>query len=142
MKKLFSIAVLAIITFSISCSQTSQTENSVDIDAQGPGIQFKVKAHDFGTINRGGDGTFEFVFSNNGTEPLILSNVKTSCGCTTPNWPKEPIPAGRESRIKVKYDTKRMGAFQKSITVYSNATETPIVLRIKGTVVDPAATNN
>lgn len=138
MKKLFSIAVLAIITFSISCSQTSQAEQTVNIDADGPMITFEVLEHNFGTIEKGGDGTYNFVFENNGTEPLILSNVKASCGCTTPSWPREPIPAGEKSGIKVKYDTKRIGSFNKSITITSNVDSTPVVIRIKGTVVNTA----
>lgn len=139
MKKLFSFAFFAIVTFSISCSQTGQAEKTVDIDAQGPSIKFEVVEHDYGTIDKGGNGTFEFVFSNEGTEPLILSNVRSSCGCTVPEWPRQPIDAGAKAGIKVKYDTRRIGSFHKSITVYSNAGTTPVILRIKGTVVDPNA---
>lgn len=140
MKKLFSIALLAIVTFSISCSQTNQTGETVDIDAKGPSIKFEVVEHDFGKIQKGGNGTFEFEFLNDGSEPLILSNVRASCGCTTPNWTKEPIFAGKKSKITVKYDTQRIGSFNKSITVYSNGGETPIILRIKGTVFVPETT--
>lgn len=139
MKKLFSFAFFAIVTFSISCSQTNQAENTIDIDAQGPSIKFEVVEHDYGTVDKNGDGTFEFVFMNEGSEPLILNNVRSSCGCTIPQWPREPIPAGGKSSIKVKYDTRRLGSFQKSITVYSNAGTTPVILKIKGNVVDPAA---
>lgn len=138
MKKLFSLAVLAIVTFNMSCSQTSSADNAVDIDAQGPTIKFNVLEHDFGTIEKGGDGTFEFVFKNEGSEPLVLNNVRSSCGCTVPQWPREPILGGKKAGIKVKYDTRRLGPFNKSITVYSNAGSTPVVLRIKGNVVDPA----
>lgn len=139
MKKLFSLAFLAIVTFSISCSQTTNADNTVDIDAQGPSIKFEVKEHDFGTIEKGGDGTFEFIFKNEGSEPLVLNNVRSSCGCTVPQWPREPILGGKEAGIKVKYDTRRLGPFNKSITVYSNAGTTPVLLRIKGNVINPNA---
>ena len=73
-------------------------------------------------------------FTNNGTEPLILSNVRSSCGCTIPSWPREPIMPGKSSAIKVHYDTNRIGGIAKSITVSTNGTPERIVLSIRGTV--------
>jgi len=139
MKRILTFAFLAAMTFTISCSQTSQANNKVDVDAKGPVIKFEVTDHDFGTIENGADGSFKFVFTNTGTEPLILSNVQSSCGCTIPQWPKEPIAPGVSSAIDVRYDTKRIGAFTKSITVTSNGSETPIILHIKGNVLAPPA---
>jgi len=126
-----AIIILSLIIFTISCCQTSQAAN-----IQGPDIKFVVTEHDFGTINKGADGSFGFVFSNGGTEPLVLSNVRSSCGCVAVQWPKELIRAGGSSVIRVRYDTQRIGSFNKSITVYSNAGEVPVVIRIKGTVND------
>jgi hypothetical protein len=140
MKRIITFAFLAAMTFSISCSQTSQANNKVDIDAQGPLIKFEVIEHDFGTIENGADGTYNFTFVNNGTEPLILNNVQSSCGCTIPKWPREPIAPGTSAAIDVRYDTKRIGAFNKSITVTSNGSENPIVLKIKGNVLAPPTT--
>ncbi len=137
MKRILTFAFLAAMTFTISCSQTSQANSKIDIDAQGPIIKFETVEHDFGTIENGGNGTFKFAFINQGTEPLVLNDVKSSCGCTIPQWPKEPIAPGASSTIDVKYDTKRTGAFSKSITVTSNGSQTPIVLQIKGTVLAP-----
>lgn len=134
MKRFFSIAVLAIMTFTISCSQTSQADNTIDIDAQGPAIEFNKLIHDYGTMEQGGNGTSEFIFKNTGTEPLILSNVRSSCGCTVPSWPREAIAPGEENTIVVKYDTRRVGPISKSITVTSNGSEQPIILRIKGKI--------
>lgn len=134
MKRIFSIAVLAIMTFTISCSQTSQAENTVDIDAKGPAIEFKDLVHDYGTIMQGDNGTCEFSFKNTGTEPLILQNVRSSCGCTIPSWPKEAIAPGESNSIVVKYDTRRIGPISKTITVMSNGSEQPIILRIKGKI--------
>jgi len=136
MKKIFASVLIIASTFTISCSQapTSGEVKSV----LGPAIEFEVTEHDFGTIPYGGNGIYEFEFTNSGTEPLILSNVRSSCGCTVPQWPQQPINPSEKASIKVKYDTNRPGKFNKSITVYSNASETPIMLYIKGTVQDKA----
>jgi len=95
------------------------------------------KVVDYGTIEQGADGVREFVFTNTGKSPLIISNAVGSCGCTVPTWPKEPIKPGQKAAIKVKYDTKRIGAINKSVTITSNATEPTKIIRIKGTVVAP-----
>ena len=96
-------------------------------------ISFEKEIHDFGTFDQHGDGNYEFIFTNTGDAPLIISNAKGSCGCTVPVWPKEPIVPGASNVIKVKYDTKRIGAFNKSVTITSNAISNPTqVIRIKG----------
>lgn len=101
----------------------------------GPEITFEKEVHDFGNMKQYGDASTEFVFTNNGTAPLIISNAKGSCGCTVPQWPKEPIKPGESSTIKVKYDSKRVGPINKSVTINSNATNTPTkVIRIKGMI--------
>ncbi len=145
MKKLLSIAVLAVMTFSISCSQTSQAESTVDIDAQGATIEFDNLVHDYGTIVQGENGTCKFEFKNTGGEALVLSDVKSSCGCTIPSWPREAIAPGETGTIDVKYDTRRVGPINKSIRVTSNGSEQPIILRIKGRIepkpAESAATN-
>jgi hypothetical protein len=98
-------------------------------------ITFDKLVHDYGTIFEGDPGECEFVFKNTGKEPLVLSNVFSSCGCTIPSWPKDPIMPGKSSAIKVKYSTSRIGGINKTITVESNAGESKRVeLRITGTV--------
>lgn len=101
-----------------------------------PVITFENTVHDYGTIYKGDNGVCEFVFSNTGKEDLVLTNVYSSCGCTVPDWPKEPIPRKKSAVIKVKYDTQRIGTIDKSITVESNAGNGRIVLKIKGTILD------
>ena len=103
-------------------------------------ISFEQEVVDYGTIEQGADGVREFVFTNTGKSPLIISNAVGSCGCTVPTWPKEPIKPGQKAAIKVKYDTKRIGAINKSVTITSNATEPTKIIRIKGTVVAPKTT--
>lgn len=101
----------------------------------GAKIEFKKETHDYGTVKQYGDGSCEFVFTNTGNEPLMISNAKGSCGCTVPEWPREPIAPGETGVIKVKYDTKRVGPFGKSVTLQSNAKNAPTkTIRIKGTV--------
>ncbi len=103
--------------------------------AQGPKIEFEKEVHDYGTIENAANGECTFEFKNTGNAPLIISNAKGSCGCTVPSWPKEPIAPGATASIKVKYDTKRPGAINKSVTITSNATNEPTkVIRIKGNV--------
>ena len=97
-------------------------------------IIFEKTLHDYGAIKKGSDGDCEFKFTNKGTQALILQNVLASCGCTAPEWPKEPILPGQTGVIKVTYNTDIPGAFAKTISVYSNAKNSPVVLSIKGTV--------
>ena len=119
-------------------STSTVTAQEVSNGAQ---ISFDKETHDYGTIKNGANGTCTFEFKNTGNAPLILSNAKGSCGCTVPTWPKEPIAPGATGVISVKYDTKRQGAINKSVTITSNATNEPNkVIRIKGTVL-PAPEN-
>ncbi len=99
-----------------------------------PIIVFDKIVYDFGTIAYDSNGAFEFGFKNEGNEPLIVSNVQKSCGCTSVDWTKEPIKKGGKGVIKVSYDTKRVGAFTKNVTVNSNAKMPSVVLTFKGTV--------
>ncbi len=99
-----------------------------------PEISFETETIDYGTIEQGADGKREFIFTNTGKEPLIISNAQGSCGCTVPTWPREPIAPGEKAAIKVKYDTKRVGPFTKSVTISSNAATATKVIRIKGNV--------
>ncbi len=99
-------------------------------------IIFKEETYDFKEIPEGPQVTHEFKFNNTGKEPLILSNVRASCGCTTPSWPKEPILPGKDGTILVTYNTQgRPGAFTKSITINSNSDQPDKVIYIKGEVI-------
>ena len=97
-------------------------------------IKFTKTEHDFGSQAQGKPVTYEFEFTNVGKEPLIISSAKGRCGCTVPTWPKEPIMKGETAVIKVHYDTKRVGAFTKTVTINSNAKSDTKVLTIKGVV--------
>tara|TARA_B110000037_G_C17003996_1_gene458463 strand:- start:379 stop:813 length:435 start_codon:yes stop_codon:yes gene_type:complete len=98
-------------------------------------MSFAEEKFNFGELDEGPKVNHEFMFTNTGKEALVLSNVKASCGCTTPSWPKDPILPGEEGKILVTYNTaRRIGSFNKSITITSNATETSKVLYISGKV--------
>ena len=107
--------------------------------AEGAGLIFENETIDYGVIQHNADGKREFVFVNNGTEPLVISNAQGSCGCTVPTWPKEPIAPGAKGVIGVKYATDRVGKFTKNVTLTTNAVNnTSKVLTIKGEVLaDP-----
>lgn len=122
MKKIILVAAIALISFATNAQAK---------------IQFKTDTIDYGEIEKGSDGLRVFEFTNTGNEPLIVSDVKSSCGCTVPEKPKGPIAAGASGVIKVKYDTKRVGKIRKTVTVYSNATEPIKALKIKGEVMAP-----
>lgn len=123
------------ILLSISFSAFSQDEINTNKDNKDlPEIFFEKTTHDYGNLKYDSDGTCEFTFKNTGKEPLLLTQVKASCGCTTPTWPKEPIKSGDTGTIVVKYNTKISGAFTKSIRVYSNAKTAMVTLTIKGSV--------
>ncbi len=130
---LFSILLFSVLIVS---AQTEKKEAQVTKKQNGPEITFKTLTHNYGEIYYGSDGNYNFEFTNTGNEPLILTKPRSSCGCTVPHWPKEPILPGESSAIKVTYNTHKNGSFNKTVTVYSNALKNKtVVLRIKGKVV-------
>ena len=106
----------------------------VNTDSTKPHIQFENVKHDFGTFYQNGNGSWEFKFTNTGKEPLIIQGVRSSCGCTIAKRPSAPILPGQSSSIKVRYDTRRIGVFRKTITVTSNAENPTVVLEIRGEI--------
>ena len=138
MKKLI-LSLAIIIRGSMINNNVLAQEKPVAVE-NGAKIEFNKEVHDYGTIKNGADGTCIFEIKNTGTEALIISNAKGSCGCTVPSWPKEPIAPGATSQLKVKYDTKRPGSINKSVTIFSNAINEPTkVVRIKGSVLPKPA---
>ena len=110
------------------------------VSGSGPMISLDKDLHDYGNLKQGGNGTCEFVVTNTGDQPLIITNCQGSCGCTVPKCEKEPIKPGQTSTISVKFDTNRVGAFNKSVTISSNAVNTPSkIVTVKGVVEGSAA---
>lgn len=152
MKKVIASLLILAVAFSVNAQQEKQNAKIAQpvvqtTPAQKPEaekapnpnaakLNFKEENYNFTEVPEGPQVTHEFKFTNTGKEPLILSNVKASCGCTTPSWPKEPILPGKDAAILVTYNTQgRPGAFNKSITITSNADEPNKVIYIKGEVV-------
>jgi hypothetical protein len=127
MKQVFSIlAFLLVGTFAAFAQSTS-----------GPTMAFDVTTVDYGTIDKGADPVRKFKFTNTGNEPLIIKTAKGSCGCTVPTYPKEPIMPGESNVIEVRYDTQRVGAFTKNVTITTNEASDTHMLTIKGEVKSP-----
>ncbi|NQZ75773.1 MAG: DUF1573 domain-containing protein [Ekhidna sp.] len=104
----------------------------------GAKIVFSESSFDFGEITQGDRVEHIFEFENAGTEPLVLSDVRTTCGCTAPQWPKEPIAPGAKSKIKVVFNSAgKMGMQNKVITVMSNAVNNPERVKIVTNVMPP-----
>lgn len=102
-----------------------------------PALRFNLLEIERQDIPYGSEDMFVFEFKNMSKKPAVITNVQTSCGCTAADRPETPIRKGKKGVIKVHYDTKRVGAFTKTITVFSNVGD-PIVLTIKGTVLTPS----
>jgi len=141
MKKIILLSVALIICSFINAQEGHEghdhakpIQNTEKIDVVDATIDFESKVVDYGTIEHNADGARKFVFTNNGTEPLIIKNAKGSCGCTVPTWPREPIAAGETAEIGVKYATNRVGKFTKTITLTTNASKKPVILTVKGEV--------
>lgn len=137
MKKLFLAFTIMASTFGAFAQGTTVPPAVADENA--PVMTFDKDAIDYGTIKQDAEGNRVFTFTNTGKTPLIISEAHGSCGCTVPSYTKEPVMPGQKSEIKVHYDTHRVGPFSKSVTVNSNAQNSPVVLKIGGTV-EAAAT--
>ena len=117
MKRLAWLVGLVWITSFVAQAQEKQEEN-----VTGPKIEFEESTHNFGDITQGDKVQHVFAFANTGTEPLVLSRVMTTCGCTAPSWPKEPIAPGEKGEITISFNSAgKMGMQNKVITVVSNA---------------------
>ena len=127
MKKILLVLFVGLLGFNLTAQETAAK------------IEFKTETVDYGEVTKGTDGVRVFEFTNTGNAPLIISKVSSSCGCTIPKKPEDPILPGKTGEISVKYDTKRVGPIRKAITVISNADTPTKVLKIKGEVVDPTA---
>ena len=106
------------------------------VDDNAPIFKFESEVVNYGDIARNSDGVKVLKFTNVGKSPIIITNVKGSCGCTVPTSPKEPIMPGEEGEIQIKYATNRIGPFSKTVTITSNALRSNIVIPVKGKVLN------
>lgn len=123
MKKLVALAIMIFSAFAVQAQESAK-------------IEFKSEVIDYGEIAKGSDGIRVFEFTNTGNSPLVITRVNSSCGCTIPKKPEEPIAPGETGEIEVEYNTQIVGPIRKTITVYSNAEVPAKSIKIKGRVLD------
>lgn len=137
-KVLAAVALLLTIGFAANAQEGGSVVPNIDPNAAE--MKFETDVLDYGTVKFDANGVREFKVKNVGKSPLTISNVQGQCGCTAttidgkPGWPQEPILPGKTASIKVKYDTKRPGPFEKNVTITSNSKEPSKMVKIKGVV--------
>jgi len=134
MKKLMMIAAFAFVT-SIGFSQTAPAKEELAM------VEWAETTHDFGTIKQGVPVTYQFEFTNKGKVPVVITNAKGSCGCTTPDWTRDPVLPGGKGYVKATFNAAAPNAFEKTVTVTANVEGGQKVLHIKGVVEVPAKVN-
>lgn len=146
MKKIIVLSILTLGLMTASCNENAakkvKTENlklakerDTQIKVGGAKIKFDKTEHDFGVINEGDVVETVFTFTNSGKSELIITSAKASCGCTVPEWPREPIMPGEEALIKVKFNSDRKPNLQqKQITLVTNTEQGKEILKIKAQV--------
>lgn len=132
MKKLLSVLTVFALFATVSFAQDAPAAEPANDG--GPKMEFDATEVDYGTIEQGSDPLRVFNFTNSGDEPLIISKAKGSCGCTVPKYPQDPILPGETAQIEVRYDTNRIGPFQKTVTLTTNEANPTHTLKIKGKV--------
>ncbi|WP_298368851.1 DUF1573 domain-containing protein [uncultured Lutibacter sp.] len=135
MKRILTLLFIGMMTFSMNAQQTTQAAATADPNA--PAFEFETDVIDYGKIEQNADGVRVFKFKNVGKSPLTITKVQSSCGCTVPKYSKEPILPGKTGEIEAKYATNRIGGFNKTLTIHSNASEPVKRIRIKGIVLKP-----
>ena len=139
MKKAALLLFVAAFSGAVNAQDAKPAETPQADDKNAPAFKFEVEEYNFGTIKQGENVTYEFKFTNTGVEPLMITNAQGSCGCTVPEWPKEPIKKGEKKNIRVTFNsTGKMGMQDKTISIISNAKGGTKVLHLKGNVETPA----
>src|SRR5690606_1040622 len=126
MKKFIMLLVVGVLSFATQAQEKTAK------------IEFKQLVIDYGEIAKGSDGVLVFEFTNAGDAPLVISDVRSGCGCTIPKKPEAPIAPGATGKSEVKYDTNRVGPIRKTVTVQSNADTPTVAVKIKGKVLASA----
>ena len=142
MKQVFALAALFFLTFGVSFAQEEKpaTEDvktetmTEEVSTDKPIMTLASTTVDYGEIAKSSDPLRSVSFTNTGNAPLIIKHAKGSCGCTVPNWPKEPILPGETSQIEIRYDTKRVGPIRKTVRITTNEGDEPHILQITGLI--------
>lgn len=127
----FALLTLVLTFAGPGCSEDPEHEAK----KKGQELWFDEYLHDYGQITRGSDGLWTFACKNLGETPIVINKVRSTCGCTIPDWTKEPIEPGATGEITIKYNTALTGTFLKSLYVYSSAANSPVKIQVKGKVI-------
>lgn len=134
--------LLTIFSFLFVYTLMAQGPDTDSESINGPKISFEKSKYDFGEVNQGEKVQYDFLYVNTGGEPLVISDVKTTCGCTAPNWSREALAVGDTARLKVVFSSVgKRGMQNKVITVYSNAINNPERVSLSGNVLLPTSAN-
>jgi len=139
MKNLFFLAVFSVLAVGMNAQQAADKTANDTIkpeatSVEGPIMTLESLTVNYGDIAQGSDPLRTVSFTNTGTEPLVISNAKGSCGCTVPTWPREPVAPGESAVIEIRYDTKRLGGINKTVKLTTNDATGTYVLRVKGNI--------
>jgi hypothetical protein len=130
--------MLALSVMLFSTASFSQLASQANVKADEL-VQFKEKVHDFGKIKQGVPVTFDFAFTNVSSKPVVIESATASCGCTTPQWPQAPVAKGQADKIKAGFNAAALGTFTKQITIKVAGAQQPVILTIKGEVLNANA---
>ncbi len=138
------MAAIAVASVGVTLAQDSKvqatTKTADTKTTSGAEMKFEKDEFNFGTIKQGDKVEYAFEFVNTGKDPLIITEAHGSCGCTVPEWPKEPLKKGEKGVIKITFNSAgKMGLQDKTVTITSNATDSPKILHVKGNIEQPAA---
>jgi len=149
MKHVFGLIALICLTVGVAFGQDEKASESMikevtmaEKSGDLPVMTLESTDVDYGEIEKGSDPLRSVSFTNTGNAPLIIKHAKGSCGCTVPDWPKEPILPGETSEIQIRYDKKRVGPIRKTVRITTNEGEQPHILQIKGLIRAQAPAEN
>jgi len=137
--KIFNLTFVLFLGFAVG-SVYAQVESSKieaaqgEMPVSGPVMEFVEMVVDYGAIEQHSDPLRIAKFTNTGTEPLVIKNARGSCGCTVPTYPKQPIMPGESAEVEIRYDTKRLGKINKTVTITTNEVGDPHVLKVIGQI--------
>ncbi len=134
MKNILSLIAMVFCVGYLSAQTAAPASNTTPAKTGGPHLQWDATVIDYGEIKKGSDPLRKALFTNTGTEPLIIKSARGSCGCTVPTWPKDPIMPGEKGVIEIRYDTQRVGPINKSVSVSTNESEEETRVTIKGNI--------
>ncbi len=142
-KMIFVLLMPAVFILSQASAQNQPAQNAAKTETKakvnGPVARWDITENQMGDIPQGIPRAAQFILTNDGNEPLIISTAQASCGCTNLNYSKEPLMPGKSTTISATYNAAAKGNFSKTVTVRTNASDQPTILWIKGNVVEKAA---